>query len=427
MRPSLPLALSVCTVLSLCTALPMDLRLAAAEEWTRFRGPNGSGWSDTAGIPTKFSSDEYNWRVEIPGMGHSQAVVWGDRLFLTSSLRSGRERLVLCLDPKDGSTRWTRSIASATHRLHKQNSFASGTPAVSEEAVFIAFSSAEDFVVQALDHSGKMLWERNLGPFVSLHGHGGSPVVHGGLVVLANEQSDRGGRPSESFLVALDRTDGSIRWRIPRQSSRVTYSTPCVIRDEAGKERLVFNSFGHGMSLVDPADGKVLWSNDCFKLRTVSSPVYSENLLFGTCGSGGGGNYLVAVKAKDGEEAYRIKKAASYVPTPLVRGDRLYMISDETGIASAYVASTGEKLWQERLEGRPSFSGSPVGVENRIYAIARSGDVYVIAADDSFDLLAINPLGEPSRSTPTVADGQLYLRTQGPENGHLISIGAASP
>ena len=102
---------------------------AEAQDWTRFRGPNGQGQSDAPTIPITWTENDYNWKVELPGIGHSSPVVWGGKVFVTSADPDSATLHVLCLSTANGKELWHRDFASATHKVHTQNNFASSTPA----------------------------------------------------------------------------------------------------------------------------------------------------------------------------------------------------------------------------------------------------------------------------------------------------------
>lgn len=412
--PRLVLVLGLCFVSS----------VSSAQEWSRYRGPNGTGLSDAKGIPTKWTEADYNFKIKLPGIGHSSPVLWGKKVFLTSGDEESATRYVICLDAETGKILWQRDYPSKVHHHHLRNSFASPTAAVDETHVYVTWSEPEEYTLMALDHNGRDVWKLNLGPYVSQHSAGPSPVVYEDLVILCNDQdgpikgeSDKVG---VSFLIAVSRKDGSMRWRTDRNNAVVTYSTPCVYQPPGQKPVLLFNSQAHGITGIDPKTGQRMWeAGDVLTKRSVSSPVFWKDLVFATCGSGGGGGYVVAVRTSSStpEVAYKIADAAPYVPSLLIKGDRLYMWSDK-GVVSCAKVETGEVLWKERIGG--NFSGSPVCVGDYMYCIAEDGEVNVVAAKDTYELISKNPLGEDSRATPAVADGRMYLRTY----SHLISIGS---
>jgi outer membrane protein assembly factor BamB len=393
---------------------------AGAQEWTRFRGPNGTGASEATTIPAEWTEGDFNWKIKLPGAGHSAPVVWGDRLFITSADPKDATQHILCMNRKDGKTIWQKSFPSLTHVKHALNTFASSTPCVDAERVYHSWAVPEAVTLIALSHDGDVVWRKDLGPFVNQHGWGTSPIIYNDLVIISNDQGDPQGQKGkgESFLAAYDRKTGDERWRIPRKTREATYSTPCVRRGAGGKEELIFNCGIHGITGVDPTTGKVNWEIDVFDQRSCSSPVIVGDLIFGSCGAGKGvNNYVVAVRAPDGENrtapeiAYRMTRAslAPYVPGFVAKGDKVFLWSDG-GYVSCLDAASGEQIWNSSKLGK-SFYGSPIRVADKIYCMETGGEVVVVAAAEKFQLLARNKLGEHSNSTPAVADGVMYVRT----------------
>src|SRR5436190_13042285 len=276
-----------------------------AQEWTRFRGPNGTGISHAKTIPTKITDRDINWKIELPGSGHSSPVLWGEKIFLTSTGDKAGGIAVLCVDARDGKMIWKRDFALTPFTRHQFNSFASSTPAVDAERVYIAWNEPEHFMLTALDHNGKTIWQRDFGPFVSQHGCGISPIVYEGKVILGNEQDDmkfvkEQTRSGTSFVVGVDAKTGKTIWLTPRRSAVVAYSTPSIYQPTNGKPALIFNSQGEGIYAVDPDTGKVRWQYEkAFTMRSVSSPLIAGDVIMGSCGSGGGGNFVTAIKAGD--------------------------------------------------------------------------------------------------------------------------------
>jgi outer membrane protein assembly factor BamB len=392
---------------------------AAAQEWTRFRGPNGTGLSEATTIPAAWTEKDYNWKAALPGGGHSSPVLWQGKVFITSGVSEVPKCVLLCLNATDGGALWTRDFPSKHFNMNSLNSFATVTPAVDKDRVYLAWVTPEHFNVAALDHEGKEVWRRDLGPFVSQHGHGASPIVFGDMVVLSNDQDGR------SYLVALDASSGKTRWLTDRRSAKAAYSTPCIFQRDGAPPELIFTSMAHGVTSLDPQTGKVNWEvAGAFPKRVVGSPLVSGGLIYGTCGEAGVGMHLVAVRPDEKspavapKEAYRITKSAPYVPTAVAKGDLVFLWGD-AGTVICIRAATGQEVWREKVGGQ--FYGSPVCVGGRLYCISTKGEVVVLAAGEKYELLARNPLGEPSQATPAVAGGRMYLRTW----SHLISVGGA--
>jgi outer membrane protein assembly factor BamB len=407
--------LSVAHVFVGFALLPM-VAGADAQEWSRFRGPNGTGLSDARGIPSSWTEQDYNWRVELPGIGHSSPVLWGDRIFLTSANDATAERILMCVHATDGQILWQRRYDSVVHAKHLRNSFATPSPACDEEHAYFVWSTPEEYTLLAMSHDGQEKWKLDLGPYVSMHSAGPSPIVYEDLLILGNDQD------GESSLLAFDRHTGKLRWQTTRKTEFVSYATPCVLAREGLADELIFLSGAHGVSGIDPKTGKSNWELDVFDKRTCASPVLAGGMIWGSCGSGGGGNYVASVQpgTPDGSiqprEVWKITDSAPYVPTMLGKGDLVFSWSDK-GVAMCVKASTGQVLWKQRVGG--NFSGSPICVGDRLFCIAEDGEVVVLSATDQYELLARNPLGEDSRSTPSVAGGRMYLRTY----SHLISVG----
>ncbi len=407
----IPLVAAILSLLLLTAARP-----TAAQEWTRFRGPNGSGLAPAAPIPVSWTEADANWRVELPGPGNSQPVLWGGRIFVTSARKDGAERIIQCLGTEAGKAHWTKSLPAATHSKHQRNTFATSTPAADAERIYAAFSDPMSLTLRAFTHEGKEVWTRDLGAFESKHGGGGSPIVFEEMVVLANEED------TDSFVIALDRKTGETRWKSARRTEEAAYGTPCVFEPAGGPAELILSSHAHGLSSIDPRTGKENWSARVFDKRTVSSPVVAGSLILATCGSGGGGNYLAAVRSGGKGDvtashlAFKVTKAMPYVPSTLVKGDIVFLWGD-VGVVSCVDAKNGEIIWQARAGG--NFSGSPVCVGERLYCLSEEGEAVVIDAARRFNLLGRSPLGEGTRSTPAVAGGRMYIRTY----THLISIG----
>ncbi len=401
LRPGLP------PLFLAASLIPASL---AAQEWTRFRGPGGSGVSEdpSISIPSTWTEADRRFQIDLPGAGHSQPVLWGEKVFLSSAEEEGARRMVLCLRAGDGGVEWVKRFPSRTFRKHPRNTFASSTPAVDAERVYTAFSTPDSYIILALDHRGEEVWRRDLGPFKSQHGDGASPVVHGDLVVLGNEQD------GESFVIALDRRTGTLRWKSPRRTEETAYGTPCTYREASGREALLFSSHGHGLSSLDARTGEPIWEARLFDKRTVSSPVFAGGLAIGACGSGGGGNYLVAVRpggrgdVTSTHMAFKLTRSVPYVPTPLAHGDLLFLWGD-MGVVTCLELPAGKAVWQERVGG--NFSGSPIHAGGRLWCISEDGEVVVLAASREFKVLGRNALGQASRSTPAVAGGRMYLRT----------------
>jgi outer membrane protein assembly factor BamB len=397
--------------------------IVQGQEWTRFRGPNGQGISQAQTIPVKWTEQDFNWKVELPAGGHSSPVIWKDKVFVTCENPESAGGMLLALSVSDGRVLWQEQYKLTPYRFHGDNSYAAATPAVDADHVYVLWQTSKETIAAAVDHSGGEVWQRTFPGVYSQFGPGTSPMFFNDIVVFTHEHWEDD-KQYQSAWIALDQQSGQTRWTKKRKNSQVSYSTPCVYSPEKGEPQLIFTSEAHGITGIDPRTGKVIWElQSVLPARTISSPVIASDLLIGTCGKGSAGKQLAAVRAgpQDNSDkpslAYTCTgRSAPYVPTPLAKGGLLFTFHDQ-GDVSCLRIDTGEVFWWEKPGGK--FYGSPIWVNGVLYCINREGNVLVIKAAATYELLAINSLGEKSQATPAVAGGRMYLRTY----SHLISIG----
>jgi len=398
------------------------------ENWPRFRGPNGQGISESQGIPVAWSEQDFNWKAELPGEGHSSPVVWGAKVFVTCAQEKEAKGFVVCLNAADGTELWRREYNPGKHRKNGLNSYAASTPAADAERLYVLWPGAKESRLVALTHEGQRVWTLELPGVHARHGMGSSPIVFGDLVVVAHEQDENSDSVPSQWL-AVDGRSGEIRWRYEhRENEEASYSTPCIHRSPSGKAELIFTSNSHGIAALDPATGRLLWKTaSALPARVVSSAVLADGAVIATCGKGGRGVRLAVVKPNSSDasqaarELYGLEsRIVPYVPTSVAYDGLLFAFHDG-GTVSCLRSGTGEVLWSEKPAGR--FYGSPVCVNGVLYCITIDGDVVVLQASADYKRLAVNSLGQKSHATPAVAGGRMYLRTL----SHLISIGAGRP
>lgn len=389
---------------------------AAAQDWPQFRGSDGRATASAPDLPVDFTLADATWRVELAGSGHSSPVVSAGRVFVTSHVDGEDTRVVQCLSTADGAELWAVEIPFEPYQSHQLNSRASTCPTADGERVYLAWPDGEHLVALALDLEGELVWRKELGSRFAKHGGGTSPVLVDGVLVISNDNES-----NDSFLVGLEPATGDELWRRERKSSKTAFATPVVYRDSQGDPQVLFASTSHGLTSLDPHTGKLLWEVEgLFSDRCVATPVVLGNLVFTTAGSGSAGKESAAVHIpQHGEQArlqFRARRSLPYVPSPVAHGEHIFTFGDG-GIVSCLSSRTGKSLWRERVTGE--FYGSPIAIDDRLYAINKEGVLVVLAADDDFQLLGTVDLGEPSNATPAVSDGVLYLRTE----RHLCSVG----
>jgi outer membrane protein assembly factor BamB len=417
-----------------CGLLMLAVSTLQAENWPGWRGPRGDGTSRETKLPTSWNGktgENIHWKVEIPGGGHSSPVVWEDRIFLATCLPESEERVLLCLDRKTGETLWRKTVVkSKLETKHNLNSHASSTPATDGKIVVVAFLKIDghtipapnvgaprpitpgDVIVAAYDLEGHKKWEANLGPFISAHGFCSNPVLFEDLVIV------NGDHDGESYLFALDRETGNIRWKDKRDHGIRSYATP-IIRNLDGRLQMVLSGSESVIS-YDPRTGKRHWTMDGPTEQFVASMVDDGKRFFVTAGFPD--HHILAINPDgsgnitESHIAWRTTRGAAYVPSPVVSGKYLVVVADN-GIASCFDSATGETQWMTRVG--PRFSASLVAADGLVYLTSDQGVTTVIKPGAELEKVAENELGEIISTSPAIGQGQIFLRGQ----DHLFCIG----
>jgi outer membrane protein assembly factor BamB len=390
---------------------------SAAENWPCWRGPRGDGSVEGAELPVGWSLEKnLHWKTVLPGTGHSSPIVWDDRIFLTAARAETEERVLLGLDRATGAILWERAVLrSPLEDLHRLNSHASGTPATDGKRIFATFLDRTEMFVTARDLEGNALWEVRPGGFSSKHGYCSSPVLWKDLVIV------NGDHDGDAYLVALDQATGKTVWKTDRPNKTRSYCTP-ILREISGRPELILSG-SKCVAAYDPDSGRQLWILDGPTEQFVASLVYhpGENLLFMTCGFPD--KHMLAIRPGGNGDvtrthvAWRETAGASYVPSPVVVGPYFVLVADN-GVASCFVARTGERLWRERLPG--GHSASLLSAHGHAHFLSDAGVMSVVKPGPTFQVVARSELGEPASASPVAHDGCLLLRGE----RHLFCIGA---
>src|SRR5262245_39484181 len=236
--------------------------LSHAGHWARFRGPNGTGVADKQNLPVQVSKDDgILWKVPIPGTGNASPVVWDQRLFIHGA--TPKERYLMCLDVTNGQTVWKKSIPGGPVRFRSESSLASSTPTTDGTMVYVSFWDGKDIQMVAYDFAGERKWGKNLGPFISQHGAGASPILYKDKVIFANDMDKEEFKtkvPVErpSILMAFNKTTGTLAWETPREAIRACYSAPIVLERDRQPDELIVTSTT-AVTSYNPQDGKPNW------------------------------------------------------------------------------------------------------------------------------------------------------------------------
>ncbi len=422
-------------------------------DWPQFRGIRAAGVSEgkpTASTWNVAEGKNVLWKTAIPGLGLSSPVVWGDQLFLSTAisgkadatLRPGlygdiasvpdstsHEWRVYALDKKTGVVLWQRTAHTGVPKIkrHTKNSHANSTLATDGERV-IAFFGSEG--LYAYDLKGKLLWQKDLGVldagyYVAPEAQwetGSSPIIHDGVVVIQADVQ------KGSFLAAFDAKDGKELWRVARNDVP-TWSTP-TLHEVNGKAQLLVNGMRHA-GAYDFRTGKEIWSLSGGGDIPVPTPVANDGLVYLT-NAHGQGSPVYAIRdtasgdvslgsgaSSNASVAWSYPRDGGYMCTPLVYRGLVYIVRFN-GVLNVYDAKTGEKKIQERLSGGTSaFTSSPVASDGKVYLANEDGQVFVIKAASSYELLSLNDMGSSILATPAISEGRLLFRTA----QHVVSVG----
>lgn len=404
--------------LSLLTSFVFFAAAVRAENWPGWRGPRGDGTSHEIGLPLTWSETQnLRWKTSLPGKGHSSPIVWGERVFVTTCLEAKGERVLLCLDRRDGTLLWRRVVLTAPlEKKHPLNSYASATPVTDGQQVWVAFLAYPYMQAACYDFDGNKVWMRSPGKLLSKHGFCSSPILHKDLVILNGDQD------AKAYLVALDKKTGAERWRIDRPNRTRSYCTPILIhaKNKPDVTQLVLSG-SKCVAGYDADTGKLLWIIDGPTEQYVASLVFHENVLFLTTGfpefhlmgiSPEGEGNITGSKYIRWHIPHKVNRAnhnsgASYVPSPIAANGHFYVCSD-TGFLSCLEPQTGERLWKKKLARH--VSSSPVLADNYLYFVDDDAATYVLKADAAFTVLHKNKLDDECYASPAVSQGQIFLR-----------------
>lgn len=387
-----------------------------SQNWPGWRGPNQDGTSIETNLPTKWDSiTNVSWKTEVPGIGYSSPVIWEDRLFIFTAIPETRERILLCYDCNNGNLLWQETVLTAPlEDKHKDNSYASGTPATDGNLIYVSFLDVKDAVVAAYDFSGNRVWIQRPGKFYSGWGYSCSPRIYNDMVII------NGNSPGETpFVAAMNKTDGKILWKVVQDKPANNFSTP-IIREIAGETQMIFCG-NQEIAALNPNDGSQIWVVDGPASDFCSSPVYNEKHGLVIASTAWPRRVLLAIKP-DGEGnvtennvIWRSTEGGVYVPSPITTGDYLFTTMTNGKVHCIDVA-TGKVIWIEELG--PQYS-SPVLADNLIYMPNDEGVITVIKPGPKFEFIAQNDIGERMYASPAISNGKIYLRGV----KHLFCIG----
>jgi outer membrane protein assembly factor BamB len=426
--------------LAILCALPLFWTNASEEGgWPYWRGPAADGmavgdaplhWSDTQNV---------RWKTDIPGRGSSSPVIWNDRIFVTTAVKTGTDAepkesastppakkmpfgqsgpqvehdfRVLCLDRNTGGILWERTaITAVPHEgFHNEyGSFASNSPVTDGQNVYAFFGSRGMY---CYDMDGNLIWKNYFGVKMRMRmafGEGMAPVISGDRLILVFDHE------GDSFMVMLDKNSGEQIWRVDRDESS-NWAAPLVV-EYKGQKQIVVNGTKR-VRCYDFETGRLIWECAGLGANPIPAPVAQDDLVFVMTGYMNPNLMAIRLGGKGditGTDAivWSQSRGNSYTPSPVLHDNKFYALTDN-GMVSCYNARTGEPYYhQVRLPKAYSFKSSPVGANGKLYMASENEDVVVLRMGEQFEVLATNTMTDQMFiATPAIADGEIYLRSQ---------------
>lgn len=441
-----------------CALAAAVVRAAPAENWAQWRGPGGLGVAASAGFPERWSAATASspavniaWKTAVLGRGHSSPVVWGTRIFVTTSIQGERvpghtapdhpnfdlspgylhpdsegveyknALKVLAFDTRTGRLLWERTAYDGLmyDNRHKKNTYASSTCVTDGELVYAFFEAAG---LYAYTFDGALAWKASLGNIAKAGmGPGTSPVLYEHLIVLQVDQE----MGANSAIVALDKRTGKEVWRAVRTTRR-SWATPLLVRTPSRVELVA--SGAEMVIAYDPMTGRELWRGPGVQSHPIPSAVAGHGLVVLSAGSQAKRAIAVRLGASGDVRgtdalAWRYDKGTAYVPSPLLLGDYVYLMTD-AGLITCLEAKTGRVVYEG---GRPPvgarFTASLVAFGDRLLQTSEEGDTFVVRAGSSHEVLGVNSVGEPVYASLALTDGTIYIRGE----KHLFAIRNENP
>lgn len=391
----------------LCSFLSVSLQTGLADSnWPRWRGSQQDGHTAETGFPKKWDKSNVVWKKSLPGDGQSVPIIWGDRIFLTTAIDRGAERVVLCLDRQNGDIVWQKSVwKGVPEPSHTMNGWASSSCVTDGEHVWAFFGKGGGLFCFTVE--GEPVWNKPLGEFPGPWGTAASPILVGELLIQ-NCDSD-----GEGFLLAVEKATGKTVWSVEREKQR-GWSSPIVI-EAAGRKELVIQ--GHtGIRSYDPASGKEFWRLSGTKGRGTPTVTPADGLIYVVPGRGPATYAVRPGGAGDISRTHVVWSAPRRgrdLPSPIIIGKFVLVMSMRGGILSCYDSKTGQLHWEERIGG--TFTASPVAYEGVAAFVSDEGPAIVVDPGTEPRVTECESLKENDeeifRSSITPSGGQLFIRS----------------
>ena len=429
MNRLLIIVICVCNLLVIyCAKKPA---VASMQNWPQWRGPLGTGVAPGGNPPVEWSEKQnIRWKTHLPGIGYSTPAIWGNTIFVTTSVElkgkslGGEKRksgnrpapenpvkcIVMAIDKSSGKILWERVAREEIphEAMHPSTTWATGSPITNGKYVFAYFGSRG---LYCYDTKGNLRWEKDFGNLriFATQGEGASPALYKDRLIVNWDHED------QSFITVFDAATGRETWKKNRDEG-TTWCTPLVVEVD-GRAQVITNGMDR-IRAYDLTSGDLLWEDAGFVETVIPSPVAADGVVYLT------GGYqqknLRAIRLSDARGNIGSSSAilwtydqsiTPFVPSPLLMNDYLYFLRANNGLLTCLDVKTGKPHYEsQRLEGVSNVYASPVGVNDRVYIISRKGVTTVFRHGSKYEVLAINNLDDNFDASPVITGDQIYLR-----------------
>jgi outer membrane protein assembly factor BamB len=439
-------------IISVAHSISLDGQIIPERQWPGYRGYLASGVLDNANLPESFDIEKMTnvrWKISIPGLGLSNPVIWGDKLFITTAVSksdnqgiktgiygdglpvpdsSMHDWKVYCIDKNSGKILWERISFTGIPKIRRHPKSTHANSSVATDGNYaVAFFGSEG--LYCYDYAGKLIWKKSFGILKSVAWDynaaewefASSPIIYNGVLIIQCDVLEN------SFLAAYDLKTGKELWKTLRDEYP-GWCTPNIYKDR-GKTLIAVNGYKHRGG-YDFETGKEIWRMSGGGDVPIPTPVIGKELIYFNSAHGPSSPVLAIktnatgdITLKPGETAneyvkWSIPRGGSYIHTMLVYGDHLYNVN-WNGTVQCLDAATGKEIYHAKLGNTDSFIAAPVASDGRLYIVDEKGMVHIIQDGISFRQLAEIPLHDVCLTAPSVTDGMIFFRTQ----KYLIAVG----
>jgi outer membrane protein assembly factor BamB len=438
-------------VLFFCSDI-VNAQLEAERQWPVYRGYMSSGVLDKAGLPDTFSVDKsinIKWKIDIPGLGLSSPVIWGDKLFITTAVSSSdkygiktgiygdglpvednsvHDWKLICIDKNNGKILWERTVYTGIPKIkrHPKSTHANPSVATDGEYVVVFFGSEG---LYCFDYTGKQIWRKSFGILKAVAfdypaaewEFASSPVIYNGVLIIQCDVLEN------SFLATYDLKSGKELWKV-RRNDYPGWCTPNVYRN--GERTVVaVNGYKHRGG-YDFKTGKEIWRMSGGGDVPIPTPIIGNDLIYFNSAHGPSSPILAVKSDASGDITLKpgttnnqfikwsIPRGGSYIISLLLYNNRLYNFN-WNGAVECYDPDSGNKIFNGKIGKSKSFVASPVASDGKIYFVSEDGIVYILQDSNTFKLINEIPLNDICLTAPAITDGIIFFRTQ----KHLIAVG----